>query len=434
MILVATCMFGLEKQLGEEIDALGLKRVHTMDGRVTFEGEPCDVARANMFLRCAERVMIKLGEFPATTYEELFQGVKSLPWEDYIGSSDAFPVKGHCIKSKLYSIPDCQSIIKKAVVERLSDKYGIRWFTEDGVKYQIEFFLFKDVVALMLDTSGIALHKRGYRPMAGVAPLRETLAASIALTARPKEDILFWDPFCGSGTIAIEAAMIATRRAPGLGREFAGQDCACIPERAWTDAATEAQDLIIRDSKFEAWASDIDEDMLDVTYENATRAGVEEYLNIFHADARKIKREERKGTVVCNPPYGERMMEEDEVRALYRDMGKTFAELYPWHVYIITSYPEFERSFGRVADKTHRLYNGMLPCTLYEYFRDPAEAKKPYFEQKKPAFDKSKPAFDKNKPFRKDEQKPYHKEGGKPHFDGKKKFDKDAKKPDFKKK
>lgn len=434
MILVATCMFGLEKQLGEEIDALGLKRVHTMDGRVTFEGEPCDVARANMFLRCAERVMIKLGEFPATTYEELFQGVKSLPWEDYIGSSDAFPVKGHCIKSKLYSIPDCQSIIKKAVVERLSDKYGIRWFTEDGVKYQIEFFLFKDVVALMLDTSGIALHKRGYRPMAGVAPLRETLAASIALTARPKEDILFWDPFCGSGTIAIEAAMIATRRAPGLGREFAGQDFACIPERAWTDAATEAQDLIIRDSKFEAWASDIDEDMLDVTYENATRAGVEEYLNIFHADARKIKREERKGTVVCNPPYGERMMEEDEVRALYRDMGKTFAELYPWHVYIITSYPEFERSFGRVADKTHRLYNGMLPCTLYEYFRDPAEAKKPYFEQKKPAFDKSKPAFDKNKPFRKDEQKPYHKEGGKPHFDGKKKFDKDAKKPDFKKK
>ena len=434
MILVATCMFGLEKQLGEEIDALGLKRVHTMDGRVTFEGTPADVARANMFLRCAERVMIKLGEFPATTYEELFQGVKALPWEEYIGSSDAFPVKGHCIKSKLYSIPDCQSIIKKAVVERLSDKYGIRWFTEDGVKYQIEFFLFKDVVALMLDTSGIALHKRGYRPMAGVAPLRETLAASIALTARPKEDILFWDPFCGSGTIAIEAAMIATRRAPGLGREFAGQDFACIPERAWTDAATEAQDLIIRDSKFEAWASDIDEDMLDVTYENATRAGVEEYLNIFHADARKIKREERKGTVVCNPPYGERMMEEDEVRALYRDMGKTFAELYPWHVYIITSYPEFERSFGRVADKTHRLYNGMLPCTLYEYFRDPAEAKKPYFEQKKPAFDNSKPAFDKNKPFRKDEQKPYHKEGGKPHFDGKKKFDKDAKKPDFKKK
>ena len=427
MILVATCMFGLEKQLGEEIDALGLKRVHTMDGRVTFEGESCDVARANMFLRCAERVMIKLGEFPATTYEELFQGVKALPWEEYIGSSDAFPVKGHCIKSKLYSIPDCQSIIKKAVVERLSDKYGIRWFTEDGVKYQIEFFLFKDVVALMLDTSGIALHKRGYRPMAGVAPLRETLAASIALTARPKEDILFWDPFCGSGTIAIEAAMIATRRAPGLGREFAGQHFACIPERAWTDAATEAQDLIIRDSKFEAWASDIDEDMLDVTYENATRAGVEEYLNIFHADARKIKREERKGTVVCNPPYGERMMEEDEVRALYRDMGKTFAELYPWHVYIITSYPEFERSFGRVADKTHRLYNGMLPCTLYEYFRDPAEAKKPYFEQRKPAFDK-------NKPFRKDEQKPYHKEGGKPHFDGKKKFDKDAKKPDFKKK
>ena len=412
MILVATCMFGLEKKLGEEIDALGLKRVHTMDGRVTFEGSPADIARANMFLRCAERVMIKVGEFPATTYDMLFEGVKSLPWEEYIGSSDAFPVKGHCIKSKLFSIPDCQSIIKKAVVDRLSSAYGIRWFTEDGAKYQIEFFLFKDVVALMLDTSGIALHKRGYRPAAGVAPLRETLAAQIAYTARPMEDILFWDPFCGSGTIAIEAAMIATRRAPGLGRSFAGQSFACIPERAWTDAAAEAQDLIIRNSKFEAWASDIDEDMLDVTYENATRAGVEEYLNIFRADARKIKREDRKGTVVCNPPYGERMMDETEVAALYRDMGKTFADLYPWHVYIITSYPEFERKFGRVADKTHRLYNGMLPCTLYEYFRDPAEAKKPAAELRRP-FDKAE---------------------RKPRFDHKKPFDKGGKRPDFKKK
>ncbi len=407
MILVATCMFGLEKKLGEEIDALGLTRVHTMDGRVTFEGSPADIARANMFLRCAERVMIKVGEFPATTYDMLFEGVKALPWEDYIGSSDAFPVKGHCIKSKLFSIPDCQSIINKAVVDRLSSAYGIRWFTEDGAKYQIEFFLFKDVVALMLDTSGVALHKRGYRPAAGVAPLRETLAASIAYTARPSEDILFWDPFCGSGTIAIEAAMIATRRAPGLGRSFAGQSFACIPERAWTDAIAEAQDLIIRDSKFEARASDIDEDMLDVTYENATRAGVEEYLNIFHADARKIRREDRKGTVVCNPPYGERMMDEAEVSALYGDMGKAFAELYPWHVYIITSHPEFERRFGRVADKTHRLYNGMLPCTLYEYFRDPAMAKKPAAELRRP-FDKAekKPRFDQKKPFDKGGKKP----------------------------
>lgn len=367
--LVATCLFGLEKLLGEEIDALGLRRLETMDGRVIFEGELSDIARANIRLRCAERVMLRLGSFPARSFEELFEGTKALPWEDWIGKYDAFPVKGHSIKSKLFSVPDCQSIIKKAVVNRLSNAYGVRWFEENGVKYQIEFFLFKDTVSLMIDTSGIALHKRGYRPDAGAAPLRETLAAALALTARPREDILFWDPTCGSGTIAIEAAMILANRAPGLGRGFAGEQFSWLPSKLWQTAREEAEGMIKRDARFEIWASDIDEDILDVTYENALRAGVEPYLNIFAADVRSIQKPDRKGTIVCNPPYGERLMTPEEAEALYRDMGRNFQSFSPWQIYVITSHPAFERFYGQKADKVKKLYNGMIPCSFYQFFK-----------------------------------------------------------------
>ena len=367
--LIATCLFGLEKLLGEEIDTLGLKRIETIDGRVTFEGEPCDVARANIHLRCAEHVFICLGKFPATTFDELFEGTKALPWEDWIGKLDAFPVKGHCIKSRLFSVPDCQSIVKKAIVERLSSKYGVRWLVEEGAKYQIEFFLFKDVAALMIDTSGIPLHKRGYRPAAGPAPLRETLAAALALTARPREDILFWDPMCGSGTIAIEAALILANKAPGLGRAFAAEAFLQIPAPLWTAAREAAEAAIKRDSSYEVYASDIDEDILDTVYENALRAGVEEHMNIFCADARKIEKLDRRGTIVCNPPYGERLMTPREAEELYRDMGRAFARLSPWQIYIITSHPQFERFYGARADKIRKLYNGMIPCNLYQYFK-----------------------------------------------------------------
>ncbi len=374
LTLVATCMFGLEKLLGEEIDALGLRRIETIDGRVTFEGTPLDVPRANIALRCAERVFIRLGAFPARTFTELFDGTGSLPWEDWIGRVDAFPVKGHAIRSTLTSVPDCQSIVKKAVVERLRAKYGISWFEESGAKYQIEFFLFKDVATLMLDTSGVALHKRGYRPEAGAAPLRETLAAALALTARPREDTLFWDPFCGSGTIPIEAAMIVSGRAPGLGRTFAGEHFANLPAHLWADARAEAEARIKRDCQFEVYASDIDEDILDITYENALRAGVEEYIKIFAADARKIKREDRRGTVVCNPPYGERMGEREEIERLYQQLGGAFKALYPWQIYVLTSSDRFDRLYGQRADKIKKLYNGMLPCYLYQYFK-PADAR-----------------------------------------------------------
>ena len=369
--LVATCLFGLEKLLGEEIDALGLTRLETIDGRVTFEGDAIDVARANLHLRCAEHVFVALGSFPALSFTELFDGVKALPWEDWIGKADAFPVKGHSIKSKLYSVPDCQSIVKKAIVDRLSSHYGVRWLAESGVKYQVEFFLFKDTVTLMIDTSGIPLHKRGYRPAAGPAPLRETLAAALALTARPREDVLFWDPMCGSGTIAIEAALILANKAPGLGRNFAAEEFAQIPKNLWDEARAQAKSAIRTDSAFEVYASDIDDAILDVTYENALRAGVEEHMNIFQADVRDIKKLDRRGTVVCNPPYGERLMTPAEAEALYRDMGRVFADLAPWQIYVITSHPQFERLYGRRADKTRKLYNGMIPCTLYQYFKPP---------------------------------------------------------------
>ena len=376
MEFVATCLFGLEKQLGAEIDALGCQRLDTMDGRVTFAGTEADMARANVFLRCAERVYVKLGSFAADTFAALFDGVRALPLEDYIGKNDAFPVKGHAIKSKLFSVPDCQSIIKKAAAERLSAAYGVKWLPEEGTKYQIEFFIFKDVATVMIDTSGTALHKRGYRPAAGAAPLRETLAAAMALTARPREDVLFWDPFCGSGTIVIEAAMILLDKAPGLFRPFAGEDFGFIDQKIWQAARAEARSREKREAAPELFGSDIDNKVLAYAKENAERADVSRVIRFFEADAREIKKPtpDRRGTVVCNPPYGERMLTPAEVEKLYADVGRAFAKLDPWQVYVLTSHPHFERFFGRRADRVRRLYNGMIPCDFYQFFK-PAAAR-----------------------------------------------------------
>lgn len=367
---VATCLFGLEKLLGIEIDALGYKRLETMDGRITFEGDEGAVARSNINLRFAERVFILLGEFPARNFTELFDGTAALQWENFIGREDAFPVKGHAIKSTLFSVPDCQSIVKKAVVSRLGAKYGMKWFAETGTKYQIEFFIFKDVARLMIDTSGTALHKRGYRPAAGAAPLRETLAAAVAATARPREDVLLWDPFCGSGTILTEAAMMMTNRAPGLGRSFTSEDFPLISPDTWKNAREEAAAKICA-SDFEAWGSDIDTAVLEMAKENAKRAGVEKNIRFFECDARKIERPDRRGTIVCNPPYGERLMELGEVEELYKSIGAVFRAMSPWQVYVLTSHEGFERLYGKRADKIRKLYNGMIPCNLYQYFINP---------------------------------------------------------------
>ena len=366
---VATCLFGLEKFVGEEIDALGYERLETIDGRVTFRGDIHAIARCNLWLRTAERLYIKMGSFPAESFTQLFDGTKSLPWERWIGKDDAFPVKGHSIKSKLFSLPDCQKIVKKAVVDRLRDAYGIGWFSETGAKYQIEFFILNDIATLMIDTTGVGLHKRGYRPIAGDAPLRETLAAAMVKIARPREDVLFWDPLCGSGTIPLEAAFIMTNTAPGLHRKFAAEEFMDIPATSFSNARTEAQDLICKNTSFEAYASDIDPQMVEIACANISRAGMDGIVKSFSKDALTVKTEGRRGTIVCNPPYGERLLDRRRAQDLYRAMGKAFATLDRWQIYVITSDEEFERFYGRRADKIRRLYNGMIRCQYYQFFK-----------------------------------------------------------------
>lgn len=366
---VATCLFGLEKFLGEEIDALGYKRISTIDGRVTFKGDISAVARCNIGMRFAERLYIKLGEFTADSFDSLFEGTKALPWEDFIGERDSFPVSGHSVKSKLFSIPDCQSIVKKAIVERLKTKYHLSFFPEDGILYKVEFFILNDSASLMIDTSGVALHKRGYRPASNVAPLRETLAAALVKIARPRDDVLFWDPMCGSGTIAIEAAMMQTNRAPGASRAFDAEKFPQIEHEIWKRAREEAHDKIISDSSFEVYASDIDPACVALTRENIRRAGVGATVKAFERNALEIKTGGRRGTVVCNPPYGERLFSMQQAEELYRNMGRAFTSLDNWQIYVLTSHEGFEKLYGRRADKIRKLYNGMIKCNFYQFFK-----------------------------------------------------------------
>ncbi len=367
---VATCLFGLEKFLGDEIEALGYKKIETIDGRVTFAGDESAVARFNVFSRYAERLYIKLGDFKATTFTELFDGTKELPFECFIGSEDAFPVTGSSLRSKLTSIPDCQSIIKKAIVEKLKESYRIDWFKETGTVYKIEFFINKDIATIMIETSGAPLHKRGYRPESNQAPLRETLAAAMVNIARLREDVLLCDPFCGSGTIAIEAAMLMTNRAPGLYRHFAAEQFDYLDESIWDKAKEEAKDLIKYNSAFEVFASDIDPKCVMLTKENAKRAGVFKHIKAFKQNALEIQKLDRRGSIICNPPYGERLMDKSQVEELYIKMGKAFSTLAPWQIYIISSVENFEQLYGRKADKIRKFYNGRLKCNYYQYFKN----------------------------------------------------------------
>ena len=369
MNFVATCLFGLEKLLGEEIVELGYDKYNTIDGRVCFRADMNDIPRLNINLRYAERVYILLGSFPARSFTELFDGTNALDWEYFIGAQDCFPVTGHSIKSQLTSIPDCQSIVKKAIVNRLSSVYKKSWFEETGVMYRVEFFILNDTANLMIDTSGTPLHKRGYRPEANAAPLRETLAAALAAISRPREDVLFWDPMCGSGTIPIEAALLMTNTAPGLNRHFAAERFHQIGNEWWQDAKDEALSNIKTDCGFEAYASDISPECVKITRENIRRAGMGKYIKAFERDAMTIVTGGRRGTIVCNPPYGERLMTREECDELYRKMGKHFATLDNWQIYIISSNDEFEKLYGRKADKIRKLYNGMLRCGYYQYFK-----------------------------------------------------------------
>lgn len=370
--LCATCLFGLEKFVGEEIDALGYERVETQDGRVTFRGPLSAIARANLWLRFAERVFIKMGSFTATSFEELFQGTKSLPWERWIGPDDAFPVKGHSVRSALKSIPDMQSIVKKAVVARLGEEYGISWFREEAARVQIEFFVLNDRATLLIDTSGDALYKRGYRKMTGPAPIRETLAAALCRIARPREDVLFWDPFCGSGTIPIEACLMMDNVAPGSFRSFLAEDFLDLPESIWREAREEAKDLRKKTS-FEAFATDIDPAMVDMARANAASAGVAEHIRFFPKNALGIETQGRRGTVVCNPPYGERLETLDKARELYSAMGGHWKNLDRWQIYVICADDQFQKYFNRRADNVRKLYNGMLKCFYYQFYKTPEQ-------------------------------------------------------------
>ena len=365
--IIIPTLFGLEAIVAREVKRLGYETTAVEDGRVTFKGDWSAVCRVNLWSRCGERALIKAAEFKAVTFEELFQGAKSVEWERFIGKNDAFPVKGHSLKSQLASVRDCQAIIKKAAAERLSGKYGISWLPEEGVTYQIQFRILKDTVTLMIDTSGEPLHKRGYRAHSNAAPLRETLAAAMANLSRWKFEYLLCDPFCGSGTIPIEAAMMKLNIAPGLMREFAfdkfNQISEAVKKEAREEAASKRRDLPLK-----IYASDIDAECAALTMENAKKAGVERYIIAAERDARDISFEDANGTIICNPPYGERLGEVKECEGLYGEIGKTFKKLNNWSYFILTSNENFERLFGRKADKRRKLYNGMLKCNLYQYF------------------------------------------------------------------
>lgn len=371
MELVATCLFGLEGLLGEEIDNLGYKRIETIDGRVTFEAPTDAIAKCNIRLRTAERVLIKLGSFKAYTFDDLFEGTKKLPWSDFIGKYDAFPVKGHSIRSKLFSIPDCQKIVKKSVVDALSNKYKIRIFPETGVKYQIEFFILNDTATLMIDTTGAGLHKRGYRALAGAAPLRETLAAAMVKLSRMRDNVIICDPLCGSGTIAIEAATQACNIAPGLNRKFIAEEFPLLIKTIWTNER-EAARSEIREPLTKIFGSDIDPAAIELARDNARKAGVSKFIDFKVADARKFVSPipEARGTIITNPPYGERLGDLTEARDLAKAIGKQFSNVVPnWQMYIITSDELFERYFGRRSDKKRVLYNGMIKCNIYQFFK-----------------------------------------------------------------
>lgn len=366
--LCAPCLFGLESVLSGELKRLGFEDISVTDGRVEFTADAEGIARANLNLRTAERVLIVLESFRAVTFQQLIDGAEKIPFEEYIGKKDAFPVKGWSLNSQLHSVPDCQSIIKKAAVKRLSRKYGVAWLEESGPTIQIQFSINKDTVTIMLDTSGMALHKRGYRKVANLAPIRETLAAGILDIARIYPDTQLYDPFCGSGTFLIEAAYKAKNIAPGIYRRFAAEKWDCLPSKIWKKSREEAIEKIRKDIEFIAFGSDISQDSLEIAEANARRAGISGLIRLEKADVKNFTIPDRKSLVVTNPPYGERLMNGEDLTKLYQTMGNVFQPSQQTAYYIISSAENFERSFGRKADKKRKLYNGMLKCNLYQYF------------------------------------------------------------------
>ena len=360
------CLFGLEGLAGDELRRMDQENVRVENGRVLFSGDEAALAKANIRLRTGERVLIVLADFQAKTFEELFQGVYHANLEDYIPKDGAFPVKGHCLNSQLMSVPDCQAIVKKAASRRLGEKYGVNWLPETGSKYQLQFSMMNDRFTLYLDTSGQGLHKRGYRAVGNDAPLRETLAAAMVQLTHYRGRNFFWDPLCGSGTIPIEAALIAKNRAPGLNRHFAAEEFAWMQPEIWTAVKEEAKALEFK-GDYRILGSDNDPKCVSLAMANARKAGVADCVRFKDGDATKLDLPAESGIIVCNPPYGQRMMEQQSAQRLYAAMGRHWKYADGWKKYIITSEPEFEHYFGRRADKKRKLYNGMIKCDYYMY-------------------------------------------------------------------
>ena len=367
--LIAPCHFGLEAVLKKEVTDLGYEISQVEDGKVTFWGDEAAICRANVFLRTAERVMVKAGSFRATTFEELFQGTKALPWEDLIPEDGKFWVaKATSIKSKLFSPSDIQSIMKKAMVERLKEKYGVSWFPETGSSYPLRVFIYKDVVTIGLDTTGVSLHKRGYRTMTSKAPITETLAAALILLTPWHRDRILVDPFCGSGTLPIEAAMMAANMAPGMNRTFLAEDWKnLIPRKCWYEAGDEAADLVDDQVEVDIQGYDIDGEVVRAARQNAQSAGVDHMIHFQQRPVRELSHPKKYGFIITNPPYGERIEEKKNLPELYRQFGEQFAALDSWSAYVITAYEDAEKYMGRKADKNRKIYNGMMKTYFYQF-------------------------------------------------------------------
>lgn len=366
--LIATTTFGLEAVARRELEALGYDNIKVENGRVIFEGSEEDIAKSNIWLRTAERVFVRLGEFKALSFEELFDRTKELPWDEWLTEDANFIVEGKSVNSKLYSISDCQRIVEKAVVEKLKTRYKRDWFDKTGPRYTIEVSILKDVASLTIDTSGEGLHKRGYRDRAGDAPIKETLAAAMILLSYWNKDRVLFDPFCGSGTIPIEAAMIGRNIAPGLDRSFDAEEWPRVKKEYWAEARKEAFSLIDNDSKLHILGSDTDKRSILRARDNAANLGLEDDIAFFMKDMRDVDLHDDYGVVITNPPYGERIGEREEVHALYKDFGEKFRALDSWSIYLITSEEKFEDLYGKKASRKRKLYNGRIKVDYYQYY------------------------------------------------------------------
>ena len=363
------CLFGLEGLAGDELRRMDAQNVRVENGRVLFSGDQAALAKSSGGLRTGERVLIVLADFPAKTFEELFQGVYRTPLEEYIPRDGAFPVKGHCLNSQLMSVPDCQAIVKKAASRRLGERYGVSWLPETGGKYQLQFSVMNDRARLYLDATGPGLHKRGYRAVGNDAPLRETLAAAMVILTRYRGREFLWDPFCGSGTIPIEAALIARNQAPGMYRRFSAEAFSWVDPKIWGEVRTEFRDKEFKGS-YRILGSDNDPKCISLSMANARKAGVDKLITFQDGDATKMSLPTDSGILICNPPYGQRMLEQQSAQRLYAALGRHLKYADGWKKYIITSEPEFEHYFGKRADKKRKLYNGMIKCDYYMYLGD----------------------------------------------------------------